>query len=108
MFDLFFPIANAQTGAAAGSPFGALLFPILMLVVFYFFLIRPQMKRAKDHRNMIAELKSGDEVNTSGGIIGKIKQIKDNSIDVQISENVVVKMQKSSVTGLLPKGSMSE
>jgi preprotein translocase subunit YajC len=108
MFDLFIPVAHAQAAAGGGSALGALLFPVLMLVVFYFFLIRPQMKRAKDHKNMISELKVGDEVLTNGGIISKIVNIKDNSVDIEVANNVIIKIQKGSIAGLLPKGSLSE
>ncbi len=75
---------------------------ILIFVIFYFFLIRPQQKKIKEHKLMVASLKRGDEVITSGGIVGKIEKVQeDDKIDLQISENVSVKVVKSTIQGLL-------
>ena len=77
---------------------------ILIFVIFYFFLIRPQQKRAKDHKAMVAALKRGDEVITSGGIIGTVdKVMEDDRIEVLISDNVKVQVIKSTITSLLKK-----
>ena len=70
----------------------------------YFLVIRPQSKRAREHRNLIADLQTGDEVLTSGGILGKIIKIADNFVILKIAENVEVKVQKSAVVMNLPKG----
>ena len=77
---------------------------ILIFVIFYFFLIRPQQKRVKDHRAMVQGLKRGDEVITSGGIIGIVDKVHDDDkIDVQIGDNVKVQVIKSTITSLLTK-----
>ena len=77
---------------------------ILIFVIFYFFLIRPQQKRVKDHRAMVQGLKRGDEVITSGGIIGKVDKVfDDDKIEVMIDENVKVQIIKSTITSLLKK-----
>jgi preprotein translocase subunit YajC len=82
------------------------LFLGVMVGIFYFLLIRPQQKRAKEHKDMVSGLDSGDEVITSGGIVGKISEVKDNYIDIQIADNVTITVQKSHVTSVLPKGTM--
>ncbi|MGI9336995.1 MAG: preprotein translocase subunit YajC [Gammaproteobacteria bacterium] len=97
---------------AAGAPDGggaiAQFLPlVLIIVVFYFLLIRPQQKRAKQHREMIGALAVGDEVVTSGGIFGKITAIGDNSITVNIGAGEI-KLQKQAVGGLLPRGSLDK
>jgi|TARA_B110000971_G_scaffold171745_1_gene176552 preprotein translocase subunit YajC len=77
---------------------------ILIFVIFYFFLIRPQQKRAKDHLAMVAGLKRGDEVITSGGIIGTVERVmEDDRIEVLLSDNVKVQIIKSTITSLLKK-----
>ena len=77
---------------------------ILIFVIFYFFLIRPQQKRVKDHKAMVASLKRGDEIITSGGIIGTIDRVmEDDRIEVIIGENVKVQIIKSTITSLLKK-----
>jgi len=77
---------------------------ILIFVIFYFFLIRPQQKRVKEHKSMVESLKRGDEVITSGGIIGIVERVmEDDRIEVEISENVKVQIIRSTVTSLLKK-----
>jgi preprotein translocase subunit YajC len=110
MMDFFISPALAEAGAAsAGSP-GLLdfAFPIILLVLFYVMLIRPQQKRAKEHRNMQAALAKGDEVVTDGGLMGKILEITDNAITVQIADNVDVKVRRESVNAVLPKGTLKK
>jgi len=86
----------------SGSGFAQFVPLILIFVIFYFFLIRPQQKKMKDHKSMIASLKRGDEITTSGGIHGKIEKVYDeDKIDLVISDNVTVKVVKSSVQSLL-------
>ncbi len=83
---------------------------ILMFVILYFLMIRPQMKKQKEHRNMVTALSKGDEVITSGGIVGKVTDVKENYITVEIANDggraVEVTMQKASVQTLLPKGTI--
>ena len=77
---------------------------ILIFVIFYFFLIRPQQKKVKEHKSMVTALKRGDEVITSGGIVGIIERVhEDDKIDLSISENVTVKVVKSTIQNLLTK-----
>ena len=77
---------------------------ILIFVIFYFFLIRPQQKKIKDHKLMVSALKRGDEVITSGGIVGKIEKVfDDDKVDLVISENVTIKVIKSTIQGLINK-----
>ena len=77
---------------------------ILIFVIFYFFLIRPQQKRVKDHKNMVAQLKRGDQVVTSGGIVGRIERIlEEDKVELTIAENVNVKVVKSTIQSLSEK-----
>ena len=77
---------------------------ILIFVIFYFFLIRPQQKKIKEHKQMVASLKRGDQVVTSGGIIGKIERVfDDDKIDLQISENVTIQIVRSTIQSLTQK-----
>lgn len=101
--------AYAQTagGASGGAPGGVeLIMLVVMMGVFYFFLIRPQQKRAKEHKNLVQGLNKGDEVVTSGGILGKVVKVTDDFIIVEISNNLEIKLQKQSVQATLPKGTI--
>jgi len=100
--------AEAAPAAAQGSPLTSLLPLIILFAVFYFMLIRPQMKRAKEHRKLVAALAKGDEVIISGGIGGKVTNVGDSFISVEIAEDVLVKVQKDAVTTALPKGTLKE
>ena len=86
----------------SGSGFAQFIPLILIFVIFYFFLIRPQQKKAKEHKLMVASLKRGDEVITSGGIVGKVERILgDDKVDLLISENVTVQVVQSTIQSLL-------
>jgi len=88
----------------SGSGFAQFIPLILIFVIFYFFLIRPQQKKVKDHKLMVSALKRGDEVVTSGGIVGKIERVLgDDKIDISISENVTVQVVQSTIQSLLNK-----
>ena len=88
----------------SGSGFAQFIPLILIFVIFYFFLIRPQQKKVKDHRIMVTALKRGDEVVTSGGIVGKIERVLgDDKVDILISENVTVQVVQSTIQSLLNK-----
>ena len=88
----------------SGSGFAQFVPLILIFVIFYFFLIRPQQKRAKDHKAMVAALKRGDEVVTSGGIVGKVERILgEDKLDLSISENVTVEVVQSTIQSVLNK-----
>jgi len=85
----------------SGSGFAQFIPLILIFVIFYFFLIRPQQKKIKDHKAMVASLKRGDEVITSGGILGKIEKVhEDDKIDILISDGITVKVVKSTIQSL--------
>lgn len=110
---LFISDAWAQTAPAAQGGEGAwtsIIFMVLIFAVFYFLLIRPQVKRQKEHKAMVDALSKGDEVLTAGGIIGKITEITDQYVTLQIAavdgKSVEVAMQRSAVQTLLPKGTM--
>ena len=81
------------------------LFLIAMFVLMYFLLIRPQQKRAKDHKNLLKALKKGDEVVTNGGVIGKITAVDESFAEVEVASGVVVKLQKQGINQKMPKGS---
>ena len=86
----------------SGSGFAQFIPLILIFVIFYFFLIRPQQKKIKDHKSMVAALKRGDEVITSGGIVGRIEKVyDDDKIDLIISDGIAVKVVKSTIQSLL-------
>ena len=88
----------------SGSGFAQFIPLILIFVIFYFFLIRPQQKKVKEHKLMVAGLKRGDEVVTSGGIVGKIERVLgDDKVDILISENVTVQVVQSTIQSLLNK-----
>ena len=78
----------------------------LFVVIFYFLLIRPQQKKQKEHAAMLGKLAAGDEVITSGGIVGKITELSDNFITIEISQGVQIKVQRFHVTSLVPKGTL--
>jgi len=103
----FISDAVAQTGSTAGSGgIGAFLPMILLFVVFYFLLIRPQQKRQKEHKNMVADLAKGDEIVTMGGILGKITAIDENFITVDVSKGTEIRVQRASVQAMMPKGTI--
>ncbi|CAN7676478.1 preprotein translocase subunit YajC [Variovorax sp. LjRoot290] len=110
---MFISSAFAQTApaAAAGggdmmSSLGSMLPLVLMFVVLYFVMIRPQMKRQKEARTMIDALAKGDEVATAGGLLGKITQLGDQYLTVEIAKGVEVQLQRSAVVQVLPKGAI--
>jgi len=81
------------------------LFLVAMFVLMYFLLIRPQQKRAKDHKKLLSELKKGDEVVTNGGVVGKVNSVDESFAILEIAEGVVVKVQKQGINQKMPKGS---
>lgn len=98
--------AWAQSGGAAGGDLWSMLPIILMFVVLYFLMIRPQMKRAKEHKAMIDALQKGDEVVAAGGIAGAVTKISDSYVTMRIAENVEIRVQRAAVQLVLPKGSL--
>lgn len=101
------PEAMAQSaGGSAGGQFAPLLMMVVFIAIFYFLLIRPQQKKAKDHQAMVSRLAAGDEVVTGGGMLGKIVEVGDTFITLEIADGVRVKVQKFQVTSLMPKGTL--
>jgi len=99
-------VAEAASHANQEPSTLGFLLPIFILVLMYFILIRPQSKRLKEHKEMISELKVGDEISTSGGIYGKVLKVGESYIQLRISETVVIKLQKNAVSKILPKNSL--
>ncbi len=94
------------TAAAQGSGWEGLIPLVLLFLVFYFLLIRPQQKKVKEHKALVSALKKGDEVVTYGGLGGKVRDINDNFCDVEIADNVTVKIERQNIARLLPKGTL--
>lgn len=103
--DFFISSAWAQAGVQQTGAGGWLLI-VLMFVVFYFMLIRPQTKRAKEHREMVSALSEGDEVVTAGGMLGRITSITDQFVTLEISDGVSIKVQRHTVGAVMPKGTI--
>lgn len=109
---MFISSAMAQTApaAAAGgdmqSSLMSMLPLILMFVVLYFVMIRPQMKKQKEHRDLIASLAKGDEVVTAGGLLGKVSKLGDTYLGIEVAHNVEIQVQRSAVVQVLPKGAI--
>jgi preprotein translocase subunit YajC len=106
---VFISNAFAQTSPVAGGTAGFIQtygFFILMIAVLYFFMIRPQMKRQKEQRNMLASMAKGDEVLTSGGLVGKITKVGETYLGIELADGVEVTVQKNAVTAILPKGTI--
>ncbi len=100
----------AQAAPEGSSMLGGILPIVLLFVILYFLMIRPQMKRQKEHRNMVAALAKGDEVVTAGGILGKVAKVTDSYISIEVADladkPVEITLTKSSVTSVLPKGTI--
>jgi len=102
-----FFISDALAAAQGqGDPLMSFLPLIFIFVVFYFLLIRPQSKKAKEHKQMVEALAKGDEVVTNGGLLGRISKVGDNFIELDISEGVTVKVQRNAIANLMPKGTI--
>lgn len=100
--------AYAQTAAAAGPMDSVMQFLpiILMFAVLYFLMVRPQMKKAKEHKALLEALSKGDEVVTQGGLTGRITKVGDDFVSISIADNVEIQMQKGAITLVLPKGTL--
>ncbi|MBP7564454.1 MAG: preprotein translocase subunit YajC [Burkholderiaceae bacterium] len=107
---MFISSAYAQTAATGAggmmSSLGGMLPLVLMFVVLYFVMIRPQMKRQKEHRAMIEALAKGDEVATAGGLLGKVSRLGETHIGLEVAEGVEIQLQRSAVVQVLPKGTV--
>lgn len=98
--------AQAAGGGAGGMDIMGLLLIILMFVVLYFLMIRPQAKRAKEHKAMLAALAKGDEVVAGGGMLGKVTKVSENYVSIEIAHDVEIQVQKPSIQLVLPKGTI--
>jgi preprotein translocase subunit YajC len=98
--------AYAQAAPSAGGGMSQILILVVFVVVFYFLLIRPQQKRAKEQQNMLSRLATGDEVVTTGGILGRITEVGDPYLTVEIADGVRVRVLKSQISQVVPKGTM--
>ena len=103
---MFISNAFAAPSAPGGDLLTGILPMIVIFILFYFMLIRPQLKQAKQQKAMIEALKAGDEVATSGGIVGKVTKVNDNFVSIEIAANTVVNVQKHTVQTLLPPGTI--
>jgi preprotein translocase subunit YajC len=103
---LFISDAWAQAAPPQTDPLVSLLPLILIFVVFYFLLIRPQMKRAKEHRKMVEALKKGDEAVTNGGLAGKITDVGEDFVQLEVADGVQVKVERQSIAKILIKGTL--
>jgi preprotein translocase subunit YajC len=106
--DFLINSAYAQASGAAGgqSLLSALMLPVLLLVVFYFLLIRPQNKRAKEQKEMLSKVAAGDEIATTGGMLGKVVEVGEQFLTLEIASGVNIKLQKFQVAQVLPKGTV--
>ena len=104
----FFISDALAEGAAApqGDPIMGLLFPIGLVVLLYFFMIRPQVKRQKEHKKMVEALAKGDEVTTAGGLVGRITALGDDFLTLEVAEGVQIKVRRQSIESVLPKGTL--
>ena len=107
LLDLLISPAYAQAaGQPPQSPWSLAIMMAIFFAVFFFFVIRPQSKRAKEHRNMLTALAKGDEVVTAGGMLGRVDEIGESFVSVEVSPNVRIKLQKSAISAVLPKGTI--
>ncbi len=104
--DFIISTAYAQDAAPQGGPFGFLLPMLVIFGAFYFLLIRPQQKKQKAHAELVKALSTGDEVMTIGGILGTVTSVSEHYASVRIAQNVEIKIQKSSVSAVVPKGTI--
>ncbi len=101
-------MAEGAAGGQGGDPMASLFFMVVIFAVFYFILIRPQAKKAKEHKKMTEALQKGDEVVTNGGVVGKVTKVTDDYVDLQIADNVEIKLQRGAIGMQLPKGTIKE
>jgi len=96
--------AEATEATQETAGFEGLIFPVALIIIFYFLLIRPQQKRNSEHKKMVTEAKKGDEIVTGGGVLGKITEVGDHFITLEIGTNMSVQVLKSSISSVMPKG----
>ena len=108
LLDLLIAPAHAQAASSAppGGGLSFLIMPIILIAIMYFLMIRPQMKRQKEHRGMLEKLSVGDEVITNGGIAGVVRALGDSFVTVEIADRVEIRVQKGAIGNVLPKGTL--
>lgn len=105
LLDFFIASAYAQDAAPTGGLMSFLPL-IIIFIIFYFLLIRPQMKRAKEHKQLVSQLSKGDEIVTNGGLLGRITDVGESFVTVELADNVTIKLQKHAVASVMPKGTI--
>ena len=108
MTNLLISDAWAQASGGGGSSLFSLLPLALIFVLFYFLLIRPQQRRAKQHKQMVAAMKTGDEVATNGGLLGRVTDLDDNCVTLKVATGVNVQVQRHAIAQMVPKGAFKE
>lgn len=110
MIDFLISSAHANDAVAASTEQSmmSILMLVVLFAVFYFLLIRPQQKRVKEHKALVDGVKKGDEIVTFGGVLGRITDVGDAFVDLEIANNVTVKVQKQSIANIMPKGTMAD
>jgi preprotein translocase subunit YajC len=104
--NFFISDALAADPAGQANPLTSLLPLVFIFVVFYFLLIRPQSKKAKEHKQMVEALAKGDEIVTNGGLLGKLVKVGDNFVEVELAEGMTVKLQRNAIANVMPKGTI--
>ena len=102
----FISDAWAQSAPGPGSQLAPLLMMVLFVGVFYFLLIRPQQKKSREHQAMVSKLAAGDEVVTTGGLLGRVTEVGETFVTLEIADGVRVKIQRFQIAGLMPKGTL--
>jgi preprotein translocase subunit YajC len=102
--DFFISAAHAQAGGEPGSAWGSLIMLVVFFAIFYFLIIRPHQKRMNEHKKMVDALSRNDEVVTQGGILGRIEEIDESFVTLEVAQGVKLRVQKQAVTGVMPKG----
>jgi len=106
ILDFLISPAFAQQQQPQGGNFTFLFMMIAIFAIFYFLIVRPQNKKQKEHREMVAALTTGDEVVTAGGILGKVAVVGEQFLDVEVANNVTIKVQRHTIAAVLPKGTV--
>ena len=106
MNGLISPAWAQAAPSPAGSPYGFMFMMVAFVIIFYFMLIRPQQKKAKEHQAMLAKISSGDEIVTTGGILGRVVEVGDAFITLEVADGVRLKVQKVQIGSLMPKGTL--
>jgi preprotein translocase subunit YajC len=101
-------MAQAATGGAGQPGLEGLILPIGLIIMLYFLMIRPQMKRQKEHKKLVESLAKGDEVQTEGGMMGKITDLGESFVKVEVADGVVVTFRRQSIAAVMPKGTLKE